>query len=351
VGAGWVDWTEAGGLVYIRFMQPVIHFFSLLHRLGCRIRNALYDKGLLAPADAPLPVVSVGNISFGGSEKTPLAQEILRHLLDKGIKPALVTRGYRGRWERTGGVLSQGRELLGDWREAGDEPFMVALNLPAAGVYVGRDRLASCRLAKADGFQIAVLDDGFQHRKLRRDLDIVLFDPEEKVRLRESVSSLGRADAVFLKRSPVMPPRAGFAPRLPDNHVFSYAVIAQGLHSVATREPVSLKEKGGKPVLAFSGIARPERFTALLSREGIHPSETLTFPDHHNYSPGSITRIRELLERSGAKAAITTEKDAVKLGTIPACRDLPLYYMKIALDVDPEFFAYMLSHIGPLSCA
>ena len=152
VGAGWVDWTEAGGLVYIRFMQPVIHFFSLLHRLGCRIRNALYDKGLLAPADAPLPVVSVGNISFGGSEKTPLAQEILRHLLDKGIKPALVTRGYRGRWERTGGVLSQGRGLLGDWREAGDEPFMVALNLPAAGVYVGRDRLASCRLAKADGF-------------------------------------------------------------------------------------------------------------------------------------------------------------------------------------------------------
>ncbi len=338
-------------MVYIRIMQPVIYVFSLLHRLGCRIRNALYDKGLLVPADAPLPVVSVGNISFGGSEKTPLAQELLSHLLEKGIKPALVTRGYRGRWERTGGVLSQGRGLLGDWRDSGDEPFMVALNLPAAGVYVGKDRLASCRLAKADGFQVAVLDDGFQHRKLRRDLDIVLFDPEERVRLRESVSSLERADAVFLKRSPVTPSPAGLARRFPDKRLFSYTVFAQGLHSVATREPVSLKAWAGKRILAFCGIARPERFAALLNREGIHPQETLTFPDHHRYSTSSITRIRELLEKSGAVAAITTEKDAVKLGTIPACRDLPLYYLKIALEVEPEFYAYTLSRIGPLSCA
>ena len=338
-------------MVYIRFMQPVIHAFSLLHRLVCRIRNALYDKGILAPADAPLPVVSVGNISFGGSEKTPLAQVLLHHLLERGIKPALVTRGYRGRWERTGGVLSRGNGLLGDWRDAGDEPCMVALNLPAAGIYLGKDRLASCRLAKTDGFQIAVLDDGFQHRKLRRSLDVVLFDPEERVRLRESVSSLERADAVLIKRTPVTPPQAGFAPGPQGTQVFSYAVIAQGLRSVTTREPDSLKKMEGKQVLAFSGIARPERFTALLNREGIHPSETLTFPDHHSYPPGSITRIRERMERSGATAAITTEKDAVKLATIPACRDLPLFYMKIALEVEPGFFTYLLSRIGPLACA
>ncbi len=339
------------GLVYIRFMQPVLHSFSLLHRLGCRIRDVFYDKGFLAPADTPLPVVSVGNISFGGSEKTPMAQELLSHLLKNNIRPALVTRGYRGRWEKSGGILSQGRGLLGDWRDSGDEPFMVALNLPVAGVYVGKDRLSSCRMAKADGFQVAILDDGFQHRKLKRDLDIVLFNPEERIRLRESVSALERADAVFLKQSLGTPPPEPLSRRFPDKRFFSYGVVSQGFHSVATRESAVLKAGLEKRILAFSGIARPERFAALLKKEGILPVETLTFPDHHSYSRGSIARIKDLLAKSGVEAAVTTEKDAVKLETIPACRELPLYYLKIALEADPEFFAYMHSRIGSLTCA
>jgi tetraacyldisaccharide-1-P 4'-kinase len=112
-----------------------------------------------------------------------------------------------------------------------------------------------------------------------------------------------------------------------------------------------LKAGSEKRILAFCGIARPERFAALLKKEGIHPVETLTFPDHHSYSRRSIARIKDLLAKSGVDAAVTTEKDAVKLGTIQACRELPLYYLKIALEADPEFFAYMHSRIGSLTCA
>ncbi len=337
--------------MYIRIMQPVMYLLSLLHRLGCRIRNVLYETGLLASAEAPLPVVSVGNISFGGSEKTPLAQELLRHLMEKGIRPALVTRGYRGRWERTGGILTRGGELQGNWRDSGDEPYMVARNLPEAGVYVGKDRLASCRMAKADGFQVAVLDDGFQHRRLQRELDILLFDPEEKIRLRESVSALQRADAVFLKQNPTKPHPEELTRRFSDTRFFSYRVVAQKVYSVALQKSSSLADWKGKKVLAFCGIARPERFFALLNSEGIHPSGKVRFPDHHPYPPGSIVRIRTRLAKSGAEAAFTTEKDAVKLGTLPDCRDLPLYYVKIALDIDPAFYEYMHSRIGPLTCA
>ena len=349
---GWSDGLlKGGGLVYIRIMRPVIIMFSLFHRLGCRIRNAMYEAGLLASKEAPLPVVSVGNVSFGGSEKTPLALELLRHLEGKNIRPALITRGYRGRWERTGGVLSRGGELQGSWRDSGDEPYMVALNLPEAGVYIGKDRLASCRMARSDGFQVAVLDDGFQHRRLRRDLDIVLFDPDEKIRLREPVSALKRAHAVFIKQDHPEPPLEKLTRRFPAAQFFSYRVVAQDVYSVTRTEASPLTDWEGKTVLAFCGIARPERFFKLLDSHGVHPGRTIFFADHHPYSPRDIARIKAEMEESGAQAAITTEKDAVKLSARPDCQDLPLYYIKIALDIDPAFFEYMHSRIGTISCA
>ena len=324
-------------------MEPVIYALSLAYRQGCRLRNAGYDLGLVKPAPSPLPVVSVGNLGFGGSGKTPLVLELLRFFLEQGIKPALVTRGYRGDWERGGGVLSEGAGLLGNWREAGDEAYMAALNLPEAGVYVGKNRLASCRKAAASGFQVAVLDDGFQHRQLARDLDIVLFDPTEKTRLREPVSSLKRADIVLWNPGPEDEEET-WRRRFPGSRFFRFEVAARGLYSAAGREALPASDWGKeKRFMAFCGIARPERFVELLNTVGIRPQPLLLYSDHHAYPAESLERIRRLFQSSGVDAAITTEKDAVKLAAAPTFRDIPLYYLKIALEIEPKFYQAVLS--------
>ena len=129
-------------------MKLALLAFSPLSRLACRTKDVLYKRGLLKARKAPLPTVSVGNLSFGGTEKTPLAMELIAHLVRMGHRPAFVSRGYRGSWERNGGILSDGAALLGTWEDGGDEPFMVARRFPKAGVFVGKDRLASCLKAR-----------------------------------------------------------------------------------------------------------------------------------------------------------------------------------------------------------
>jgi tetraacyldisaccharide 4'-kinase len=166
-------------------MKILVLVFSLFSRFVSRIKNFLYDVNILKPKRAPLPVISVGSIFLGGTEKTPLAMEILGWLLERGRRPALVSRGYRGQWEKEGGLVSNGAGLFASWEQSGDEPLMVARAIPRAGVFVGKDRLDSCRRAKDMGFEIAVLDDGFQHRRLGRDLDIVIFSPRERTALRD----------------------------------------------------------------------------------------------------------------------------------------------------------------------
>jgi tetraacyldisaccharide 4'-kinase len=330
-------------------MQPVIHVLSLAYRLGCRIRNAGYDLGLFNPARSPMPVVSVGNLGFGGSGKTPLVLELLQFFLERRIKPALVTRGYRGDWERKSGVLSVGAGVLGNWREAGDEAYMVSLNVPDAGVYVGKDRLASCRRASSSGFQVAILDDGFQHRKLGRDIDIVLLDPTEKIRLREPVSSLKRADIV-LWNPKSEEKEENWRQRFPGKPFFRFEVKAHGLYGAEGREALPPPAWQGKRFLAFCGIARPERFRPLLETVGIRPAELLQFPDHFAYPPRSLERIRRHFVSCGADAAVTTEKDAVKLAASHIFRDIPLYFLKIALTIEPGFYQAVLSALeGQLS--
>ena len=140
-------------------MNTFLRLASILNRTGCRINAALYRRGLRKTLKAPLPVISVGNIAFGGSGKTPLVLQLTERLRDWGYRPAVITRGYKGKMERPCGTVSNGTTRQVTWMEAGDEPFMIALRLPWAGVYVGRNRYRSCLKAQNDGFRIIVLDD------------------------------------------------------------------------------------------------------------------------------------------------------------------------------------------------
>jgi tetraacyldisaccharide 4'-kinase len=183
-------------------MNPLLGVYSMASRAACRLAVARIRAGLIRRRRAPLPVVSVGNLTLGGSEKTPLVMELLGRIPEFGLRPALVTRGYRGRWERGGGVVSDGKTLFAGSEEAGDEPFMAARRFPRVGVFVGKDRYRSCLKAKDLGFDVAILDDGFQHFWLGRDLDIVLHDPRGRgVAFREGIPALKRADFLLLKKN------------------------------------------------------------------------------------------------------------------------------------------------------
>jgi tetraacyldisaccharide 4'-kinase len=321
-------------------MRLLLLTFSLLSRLATRFKNVLYDRGLLASESAALPVISVGNISLGGTGKTPLAVELLRWLLKSGRRPALVTRGYRGQWENQGGILSDGKRILGTWREGGDEPLMVARAVPRAGVFVGKDRLASCRRAAELGFDIVVLDDGFQHRRIARDLDIVLLSPEEKIALREPASALRRADILLLdkeaaeraEKEPTFLSRTGA--------VYKYSVATRGLSDLRSGEHLEPEEVAKMRIAAFCGIARPQRFLAQLRDSGMDPVAFLTFSDHHPYPAASLAKISRVLSKTGAEAAVTTAKDAAKLADRSGVfAGIQVCVLEIGLDIGPEFWA------------
>jgi tetraacyldisaccharide 4'-kinase len=223
---------------------------------------------------------------------------------------------------------------------------MIASNLPDAGVFVGADRLASCRRAAAAGFRVAVLDDGFQHRRLQRDIDIVFAPPVKGEPLRESTASLKRADAVLIERGPGASTEDRRRSGKAGLRVFGFRVMGEGLFAVTDRTPAGGECDTPRRVIAFCGIARPQRFFSLLAASGIHPLGTLVFADHHAYTSRDLSRIRKALAASGAGMAVTTEKDAVRLRDMPELEALPLFYFKLGLQVEPAFSEFVLKILG-----
>jgi len=306
--------------------------------MGSGINNFLFDHKLRKTSRIPIPVISVGNLAFGGSEKTPLVMHLLSIFKEHKMNPAVITRGYKGKWEKSGGILSDGKKAYGTWREAGDEAFMVWRSFPDVGIFIGRNRLNSCHKARQAGFSPLILDDGFQHRQLYRDLDIVLFIPDVRGALREPVSSLRRAHIILMKetsRSPDPSRRNFFSSH---GKIFSYAVLNKGFFSYPDGSRISDDRLKGKRFLAVCGIARPERFFSLLKKEGLNLSLSLAFPDHHTYPLSTINKITTAAQKKKADGILTTEKDVFKLNRI--CEDLkiPLYYNEIELRIEDGFY-------------
>jgi tetraacyldisaccharide 4'-kinase len=319
-------------------MNLALLVFSLFSRSVSRIKNFLYDRGIVKPRRASIPVISVGNLSLGGTEKTPLAMELMRRLIALGRRPALVSRGYKGRWEKTGGVVSDGQTVFGTWEDSGDEPYLIARTVRGAGVYVGKDRLVSCQRAAEAGFDIAVLDDGFQHRRLARDVDILLFSAEEKTAWREPLSSSRRSDILLVKAGGE---HTGTVDRWRERRpeaVFTYSVIIRGISDLRTGERGSVENLAQKKLLAFCGIARPRRFEETLRKAGLTVVSFLAFPDHHPYRAGSLEKIGRAFRRQGADALITTSKDAVKIAGRTGKLGAPaVYVLEVGLDIEPGF--------------
>jgi tetraacyldisaccharide 4'-kinase len=327
-------------------MNGLLSLLSLIYQAGCQLKNFLYKIHLFRPKKASIPVISIGNIAFGGSEKTPLAMSVIRLLLNHGHKPALITRGYKGKLEKKGGILSDGKDIHGHWTDSGDEAYMVASNVPEAGIFVGRDRLASCQKAFELGFETVVLDDGFQHRKLFRDLDIVLHSPEKHRPLREPVRSIKRAHVLLTKKNSPENVNAGIFKGFSGLDIYTYDVENQGFFHLDGQAQTDTEALKTKRVLAFCGIARPERFLTLLAAAGIKPCAFLKFADHHPYPASTQEKLLDAFQAHQAEVLVTTEKDAVKIKNLQMFLERPCYYLKIALSIEDAFENRILSHLS-----
>jgi tetraacyldisaccharide 4'-kinase len=263
------------------------------------VRNALYDRGLLRARRLRAAVISIGNLSAGGSGKTPFVLLLGELLKARGLKFDVLSRGY-GRKSR--GVLLV--DPAGLPQEFGDEPLLIARKLQVP-VIVGEDRHeAGCFAESRFGPQLHLLDDGFQHRALARDFDIVLVTPQEASdrllpagRLREPLSSLRRADAVVLASG-----------------ASAESFPLEGKLIWRVRRGIAPQNVPPRPVL-FCGIARPQQFTLQLRTANIEPAAEAFYRDHHAYSERDVRELLALRQKSEGGGFVTTEKDAVNLGS------------------------------------
>lgn len=314
-----------------------------------RLRAEAYERGWLARERLPVPVVSIGNLTMGGTGKTPMVIQVVRQLQALGRRPAVVSRGYGGRAGGSVNLVSDGERILLAAAEAGDEPRLLAESLPGVAVVTGARRVLAARFAVEKlGAEVVVLDDGFQHLTLDRDLDLVLFKGPDFLGngrvfpggdLREPRSALARATAFVLvdiaDRNSTGSEEfrnylEGLFPGLP---VFS-AAYRSGAPMPANAPALTQGGEVGS-FFGFCGLARPESFRQALAALPGGCRGFRAFPDHHPYNAKDLADLACLAGQHGAKALITTAKDLVKLRHL-GC-PLPLFILPVELVLPAEF--------------
>jgi tetraacyldisaccharide 4'-kinase len=301
-----------------RFLLALLTLFARPYELVMRLRARAYAAGFLAVRTLGRPVISVGNLTVGGTGKTPAVAMLAHYFIARGKRVAVLSRGYGGT-SRGEAVVADGKTIFLSPREAGDEPCLLASTVPGLMVVVGADRyraglLALQRLAP----DIFILDDGFQHLRLARDLNILLLDcrnPFGNGRtlpaglLREPISAAERADIIIHTRCSGAEETDRF-PEKPSCRAFHHLV---GATPLAGGERLPFEQFKGIRGVAFAGIADPSAFFRDLEEEGLTLAASLSFPDHCNYGRDELELIGETLRHYAADYLITTEKDGVKL--------------------------------------
>jgi tetraacyldisaccharide 4'-kinase len=306
---------------------------------------------------AKRPVISIGNLAMGGRGKTPVTALVARMLVDTGERPAILSRGYKRREPDDGVVVvSDGRTIHAGLDRSGDEPLMLAERVPGAAVLVCDVRATAAALAEETlDVTVHVLDDGFQHRSIDRDVDIVIIAPDDLKsrrvpfgRLRSPVSALAKADAVIVDGEMA---RAGFdesAAALPkaEGRPVQLFFLKRSLGAPRLLSGSPPLPPGRWPVVAVAGIARPERFTQSLREAGWHVATTLKFRDHHAFGRRDLDRIVETAREHGAGAVLTTSKDAVRLRQFqPFAVPLAEVPLDVAVEPAEEFRGWLSSRL------
>lgn len=330
---------------------------STIYRAVTRARLAAYRRGLFSVSKLAAPVISVGNITTGGTGKTPLVEWVCRTVAAvsheasrKGKKVCVLTRGYGRSNPKTQVVVSNGTELRANEVQGGDEPFLLATNLLGFAAVISNPNRVAAGWWAIENLQseVFVLDDGFQHLRLFRDLDIVVIDATNPVgigggallprgSLREPAAGLSRADCVVITRTDQVkdvPAIKNIVQRLSGNvPVFSSRMLTSGFRRV-DGEPVEMTALLAQPIGGFCGVGNPESFFNHLRHEGFQLEFTRTFPDHHHYKQSELDALMCEAKARGVECLLTTAKDATKLQAFKL--EIPCCVLEIQISIDDE---------------
>lgn len=330
-----------------------------IYRLIVSVRNFCYEHAIFKITKLPALVISIGNLSAGGTGKTPLTILLANTLHAQGWKVAVVARGYRR--QKTGlVVVSDGRQILAGLAEAGDEPLLMAQACAGVPVIVDEQKkVAATTAVEKFAPDVILVDDGFQHRQLHRDLDIVLIDGQIPLSnlwwfpaalMREPATSLRRADFLICNTG-------GGQVAAPAAEKYTSAKIFSGaLQSIDWRQLASGGEKllplasvKEQPVFLVSGIAQPERFRAAVERLGARIVGEIKFRDHQRYHENDLQRMATARKAAGARYILTTSKDAVKLAACAGSAREPILVLETAFVLEPGFGQVFLDTVAPMA--
>ena len=353
----------------VRLLLGFLKVISFAFRGIVGIRYLFYDLGILRRFPLGCQVISIGNVTAGGTGKTPVTEKFARELHACGRKVAILSRGYRRKerpwWQRMFSdviepplVVSDGKRILLDAATGGDEPYMLASNLPGVCVVVDRNRVKAGRYAiRRFGCDTLILDDGFQYQKLKHSLEVVLVDKTNPFGngnmlprgvLREPAKNLRRADFIFITKSDGDSKEVRALVRQFNDkaEIIECRHAPRVLRDVYTREELPLEWLKGKTLATLSGIAVPQGFENSLRKLGAKVIYCERYADHHRYEPPEIIDALNRAADRGCDALLTTEKDAVRfprLETTP----VPAYYLRVDIEIlaGAENFHDAVDHI------
>ncbi|MEK7729014.1 MAG: tetraacyldisaccharide 4'-kinase [candidate division KSB1 bacterium] len=336
-------------------MLPLSWLYQIV--IGCR--NFCYDKNILAATRAPAKVVSIGNLSVGGSGKTPTTAYLANALTEQGVKVAIVARGY-GRKGRSECIVSDGQTVLAEIHEAGDEPLLLARQCPRVAVVVAESKTRAAQIA-AERFQpqIILVDDGFQHRRLHRDLDLLLISARMLLQkpwllpagpLREPLHNIRRADKILLTeiQSLNLEQRQTIFDLLRRHttaSILPVAFVADGIRPLFEGKALATFRPQHTTALLVSGIALPERFRKTAEANNVIVREHLIYRDHHAYTERDVETLLRKFQNAQADYLLTTAKDAVKLRRHVRLQVVPIYVLELRFSAEATALAELMNAV------
>jgi tetraacyldisaccharide 4'-kinase len=341
----WDDDGITGCYSPVKIITYVISFF---YRLIINFRNWLYDHKILKEVTLPCPVISVGNITVGGTGKTPCVIMLAQMLQENGFKPAILSRGYGGKNINPVNIVSDGNKILLDSETAGDEPFLIAQVLKGIPVITGAKRIVTGKTAiNQFGANVLICDDAMQHRQIFRDINLVLLDNEylrgndhilPRGRLREPINGLGRASAfVFTHTNEAQQTNDTIEKLVQTENIPIFRSIHKSKDIVkgdySVQWPISIL--AGKKVCVFCGIAKPDSFKKNLLAAGAQVLSFDIFPDHHRYNENELEKIKTRFIDCRADFLISTQKDGMRIQEFSEFLKI-IYMLRIELEIIPS---------------
>ena len=338
--------------------QPLLSLASHLFSSAAVARRRWYASHPAARRRLARPVISIGNLSVGGTGKTPVVAALARLLIGTGERPAILSRGYRRqRSSESVVIVSDGTSVRADVAHAGDEPLMLARDLPNVVVLVSSRRYLGGRLAETQfDCTVHLLDDGFQHLGLARDLDLLIVTGDDLRtprtlplgRLREPLSAAVAADAILVSSGDVLEPTQ-MAETLGVSQSFAFDRMMEKARAVRTSGDLGAEVASAAypgPVFAIAGIAKPQRFFDDLRHAGWNLAATRTFADHHQFSPREMADIERAAQLAGAKAVLMTEKDMVRLEdslvtAAAGASRIPFLWIPLRVTIESSFMPWL----------